>query len=284
MMNMNNSLKLSSTALAGLICLLLSALCFAQNGRAEQTKVESERPPEHAVEIGPGGQFRKETGYRTGVEDEKPIHAHLLWESRYVSEGRDNLDGKGLASMTSDVSVHDFTFAPWVAHGYDSDYSELNLNVVYGTQLNEHLEVYTGYAHLQIHEASDHAHDNEVGAELLFTGLAGADVQGTVYHSFEAHGAFFEMSLLRTRNINDQLTLTAGSTLGINDGYIAHGHNGLNHLQFRAQLAYHPSARIEMIAYTGYNIAIDSTPDRYPGDLSLHDFFWGGVGVIYHLR
>jgi hypothetical protein len=61
-----------------------------------------------------------------------------------VSEGRDNLAGDGLVSVASDLSLGKFTFAPWIAHGYDSDYSELNLHFLYSTQLAHHLEVYAG--------------------------------------------------------------------------------------------------------------------------------------------
>ena len=236
------------------------------------------------MEIGPGGQIRKETDYRTEVEEQNPIHAHFRWESRYVSEGRDNLDGNGLASIASDVSINDFTFAPWIARGYDSDYSEMNLHFVYGTQLSDHLEVYTGYTHLQMRDAGDNAHDNEISADLVFTGWGMAHIQGSAYHSFDASGSFYGLSLIRTHVVNERITLTAGSTLGLNDGYIADGHDGLNHIQFRGRLAYHPHSQIEIITYIGYNIAIDSTPDRYVGDLTLHDFLWGGVGVVYHLR
>ena len=158
-MNTRDSSKLCTRALVGLLCLFLSGLCLAQQRHEAPIQVEAE----HAVEIGPGGQFRKETGYRTGVEEDEPLHAHFLWDSRYVSEGRDNLDGRGLASVTSDLSIHNFTFAPWIAHGYDADYSELNLNAIYGTQLSEHVEVDAGYTHLQKHEPGDNAYDSEVG-------------------------------------------------------------------------------------------------------------------------
>lgn len=128
-----------------LICLFLSGPGFAYD------EEEGAAPGDLGVEIGPGGQVRRETQYRAGAEDESPIHAHVRWSSRYVSEGRDNLDGKPLASLTSDVSVGNFTFAPWIGRGYDSAYSELNLNAIYGTQLAEDLELYAGYTHLKMH-------------------------------------------------------------------------------------------------------------------------------------
>jgi hypothetical protein len=55
------------------------------------------------VEIGVGGNIKRENPYQSEVEQRRPIHAHLLWESRYVTEGRDNLRGDALASLSSDV-------------------------------------------------------------------------------------------------------------------------------------------------------------------------------------
>lgn len=76
--------------------------------------------------------------------------------------------------------------------------------------------------------------------------------------------------------------LTLGSILGINDGYIPDGHNGLNHLQIRLDLAYYPVSRLELLSYAAYNVAIDREPDRYEEDQALRSFFWVGVGLICH--
>ena len=50
------------------------------------------------VEIGSAGNIRRESDYRSQIEIILPVHFHSMWESRYVSEGRDNLSADGVYS------------------------------------------------------------------------------------------------------------------------------------------------------------------------------------------
>ena len=111
-------------------CILLQAQEH-ENGDPNQSTWTDEAVVS-PVEIGVGGSIRRENPYQFEAEDRRPIHLHLLWESRYVSEGRDNLTGNGVKSVFSDISLGNFTFAPWLAHSYESEYTELNLNFIYG--------------------------------------------------------------------------------------------------------------------------------------------------------
>jgi hypothetical protein len=240
---------------------------------------EAAVPP---VEIGIGGSIRRENPCQYEAEDRRPIHLHFLWESRYVSEGRDNLAGNGLSSVFSDISLGNFTFAPWLAYGYDSEYTELNLNFIYGHKLTDQLDIYGGYTHLQTRLEGGNTKDNEIFADLIYTPTTLFDVLVNYYYSFEASGSFWEFALKREQMLNDKTVLTLRSILGINEGYVPNGHNGLNHAQLRLNLAYYPVPCIEIMPYVAYNFAIDREPERFTGDITLRDFFWGGIGVIYH--
>jgi hypothetical protein len=234
------------------------------------------------VEIGIGGSIRRENPCQSEAEGRRPVHVHLRWESRYVSEGRDNLAGDGLTSVFSDVSLGNFTFAPWLAYGYESDYSELNLNLVYGLRPTDQLEIYAGYTHLQTRLDGENTKDNEMFADLVYMPTELFDVLVNYYLSFEARGSFWEFALEREQMLNDKTVLRLRSILGINEGYVSNGHNGLNHVQLRLNMAFYPVACIEIVPYVAYNFAIDSEPERYAGDATLRDFFWGGIGVVYH--
>jgi len=234
------------------------------------------------VEVGIGGSIRRENPCQSEAEDRRPVHVHLRWASRYVSEGRDNLDGDGLTSVFSDVSLGNFTFAPWLAYGYESDYTEVNLNFIYGLKLADQLEIYGGYTHLQSRLDSRNGKDNEMFADLVYMPTELFDVLVNCYHSFEASGFFWEFALKREQMLNDKTVLTMRSILGVNEGYVPNGHNGLNHLQLRLNMAWYPVACIEIVPYVAYNLAIDSEPVRFADDITLHDFFWGGIGVVYH--
>ncbi len=105
--------------------------------------------PSNPASVGVGGRIVREIERQTEAEMERPLHVHTLWESRYVAEGRDSLDGEPLLSASSDFSFGPLTFAPWYAFGPESDYSELNLSFVAGTDLGENLEIYASYTHLR---------------------------------------------------------------------------------------------------------------------------------------
>jgi hypothetical protein len=240
---------------------------------------------EYAVspaEIGVGGSIRRENPYQLEAEGRRPVHMHVRWESRYVSEGRDNLDGDGLTSVFSDISMGNFTFAPWLAYGYESEYTEVNLNFIYGLKLANQLEIYAGYTHLQNRLESRNSKDNEMFADLVYMPTELFDVLVNCYHSFEASGFFWKFALKREQMLNDKTVLTMRSILGVNEGYVPDGHQGLNHLQLRLNMAWYPASRIEITPYLAYNFAIDRQPERFADDATLRDFFWGGIGVIYH--
>jgi hypothetical protein len=234
------------------------------------------------VEVGVGGNIKRENRYQSEAEGQRPVHVHVLWESRYVSEGRDNLAGDGLTSMFSDITLGNFSFVPWLAYGYESEYTEFNLNFVYGFKLSDQLEIYSGYTHLQTRFAGENTKDDEVFADLVYTPTTLFDVSANYYYSFEAHGSFWEFALKREQKLNDLIVLTLQSILGVNEGYVSDGHKGLNHVQLRLNLAYYPISCIEIVPYVAHNFAIDREPDRFADDKPLRDFLWGGIGIVYH--
>ncbi|MBB1350233.1 MULTISPECIES: hypothetical protein [unclassified Pseudoalteromonas] len=72
---------LLSTLLAALICASLLAKVQAQDVHALEP------------ELGVGGNIKLDEASTAYVDDGFDFHVHPLWESRYVSEGRDNLAG-----------------------------------------------------------------------------------------------------------------------------------------------------------------------------------------------
>ena len=262
------------------LCAALYAQEYEDSDQNQSTWTDEAAVP--PVEIGIGGSIRRENPCQFKAEDLHPVHLHFRWESRYVSEGRDNLAGDGLSSVFSDISLGNFTFAPWLAYGYDSEYTELNLNFIYGLKLTDQLDIYGGYTHLQSRLEGGHTTDNEMFADLVYMPTTLFDVLVNYYHSFEASGFFWEFALKREQMLNDQTVLTLRSILGVNEGYVPNGHNGLNHVQLRLNLAFYPVPCIEIMPYMAYNFAIDSEPEHFTGDITLRDFFWGGIGVVYH--
>ena len=254
---------------------LLPRLAFAEEVLVTSESVSN---PSNPASVGVGGRIVREDPHQTEVEKERPIHVHTLWESRYVSEGRDNLDGDSLLSASSDLSFGPVTFAPWFAYAPESDYTELNLSLIVGTDVGEDFEVYAGYTHLRFPKLD--TFDNEVGVGGAFTGFEFVDIGADLYYSFDAEGSFLEINATKELSLTDKFTISPVAIMGFNAGYIPDGHDGANNLILGLEPSFAISDRIELTGFAGYNIAIDSDPSRHAEDESLTDFFWGAVGIV----
>ena len=246
-----------------------------------QTQTSNSEKKARAVEIGPGGNIKLEKKYRAKAESLFEWHAHLLWESRYVTEGRDNLSGKSLASVSSEFEYNGLSIIPWIADSPDTSYSEFNLNVVYGLKLADGIELYAGYNHIQGRESGVNTDDNEVSLDLVLNRIQKFHILASIYHSFESDGSFIELAAKQGHKINPKINISFKGILGVNSGYITDGHKGLNHFQLTSNIAYQPDAHMELYAYAGYNLAIDRDTNQYAGDQLLEDFLWTGLGVTY---
>lgn len=237
--------------------------------------------PVSEVEIGPGGNIKLERKYRTKKESLYEWHAHLLWESRYVTEGRDNLSANSLVSASTEFSIDEFSVVPWVADGAAVDYSEFNLNIVYGSRLSESLILYTGYNYVHGRFKGENDTDNEISLDLAYKWVKHVNALASIYYSFDANGSFMEVALKYNNAINKTVHYSVQGVLGVNAEYVPDGHNGFNHFQLRANASYHPGRQIELYAYSGYNLAINRDVINYADDESLSDFLWSGIGLTY---
>ena len=253
-------------------------LLFAMSFCVEGINAESDKS---AWSVGAGGDVEREKLYRTKTESQFGWHAHTLWENRYVTEGRDNLSGQSLLSVSSEFNFDQLMFIPWLADSAGAKYSELNLTVFYGFELEKGIELSAGINHIQSRQNSIASHDNEISLDVIFAQIYSFEMSAGIYHSFEVAGSFIELSAKHGLRIDYGLDASFKVVLGVNAGYIAGGHDGLNHLQLIANVDFHPVKRLELYAYAGYNMAIDRDVIKHAGDVSLDSFFWTGIGFIY---
>lgn len=231
----------------------------------------------------------------TGHHIPGPIHQHHVhaddadhpigaaisigFDSRYVSEGRDNLDGDSLLHGTLELNVHDLSFGVWYADSPENPYNEFNLWLEYGFRLGD-VDFHVGFNHLRFPD--DNSHDNEIGigasyGELPWGLSAGVDA----YYSFAVEGTFLEAALTRAFTPCDWLTLEPGIVLGRNEGYVSSGHRGANHVAAVISAMVPLGDQVELTSYLSYNMAIDSDPIRSPDDALLKDFLYGGLAVSF---
>lgn len=207
---------------------------------------------------------------------EKAGLVFLSWESRYVSEGRDNLDGDSLFGAGLEFGWGDLSAGLWYGKSYDQDYDEFNFNLTYSKTF-EDLEVYVAYTRLEF--PFENAHDDEVGAGLFWSGIPfEIGLAADIYYSFDAGGYFAEFALLREFEVSNDLRLELAGVFGVNQGYVADGHDGANHVGLRAGILYAVTESLQISVHLAQSWGIDRDSNLL-GDELLNDFFHGGVGA-----
>jgi hypothetical protein len=74
-----------------------------------------------------------------------------------------------------------------------------------------------------------------------------------IFYSFDAEGFFAEISAGREFSITDDLTLNFSVPFGINQGYVADGHDGTNNIALRLGLEFALTDSISVTAHTTYS-------------------------------
>lgn len=237
--------------------------------------------PDVDIGPGPGGVIRKEKDRRTKVESKYEWHVYTIWDSRYVSEGRDNLHSNDMLSLSSEFELDDITFIPWIARSPGVDFTEFDLNFIYSISVSQKTTAFLGYTHIRYHYLDERFNDNEISFALGYQPLLSLTMSAVIYHSFYADGSFIEFASSYSGEINKRTSYSIAVSLGANEGYIYDGHTGLNHFQIQAITSYMPFKQVELYAMAGYNQAINRDAEQYPGDETLNDFFWGSLGMVY---
>lgn len=199
------------------------------------------------------------------------------YESRYVSEGRDNLDGDGLFGTTVEAAYEGLALNFYHASSPDVDYREVNVGASYTLEWND-WEAGVSYTFLRF--LTDRENDHEVGLGLSYSGLPGgfaAGVEGC--YSFEAEGVFIETFIDRECEAAEWLTLTPSAVVGWNADYVEEGHNGANYVALSLEAAVPLKAGLELVGSVAYSWAIDKDAGKYADDECLRNMFYAGVAL-----
>jgi hypothetical protein len=208
------------------------------------------------------------------LDKKMDIHIQTALESRYSLEGRDSLDGDAISATSLDLGWGRFTGGLWYGWSPDQNYEESRITLGLTEQVGD-FEFYAGYTHLKFPDS----HDNEVGVGGVWSGLPlQVDMALDAYYSFDADGAFWELSLSRAVEVSERLTFTGSGMFGINDGYIPDGHSGANHLGLRLGSEYILTESLTITGHATYSWALERN-SRLAGDKQLADFFHGGLGL-----
>jgi len=202
----------------------------------------------------------------------------LGWESRYFTEGRDNLEGNGLAFGEGILHLHDWQLGLWsgIATAVD-DYHELNASLARTFALKG-LDVGLSFTHLEFFE--EKMSDQEIGVSLEIPLAASFDLTFEAVYSREAKGWWMESTLGRSISLHPLVTLLPEFTAGWNEGYVAGGHSGWNHAAGRVTVQTRLTERLELHLFGERSWEIGSQPLRYSDDETLQNQFFWGVALL----
>lgn len=213
------------------------------------------------------------------AEDAVETDVEMAWDSRYMTEGRDNLDGDWIAGATVETTFRFLAVGAWFGANPESNvrYRELNAWFEIGGSRGD-FEGQISYTHLRF--LSDQGHDNEIGAGLAYTALPlGLALGAEGYYSFDANGAFYELTLRGEYEALDRLTLAPSATLGFNAGFIEDGHDGANNVALGLEATYRLAQSVHLVAGIAHSWEINADPERYPGDETLKNRLYGRLAM-----
>ena len=193
------------------------------------------------------------------------------WESRYYLED-------SILSNMLEMQWHSLSLGFWYGNSPEQRYDELHTTLLYHHEFSSGIEAYLGYNHVRFPHGDGH-HDHEIHSGFSYAGLPyELEVALDAYHSFEADGFFSELSVGREWELTEELSTSLTAIFGVNQGYVADGHDGANHVALSWGLAYSLSESLSLVGHGTYNWGMDRKAGA-PDDAALKDFFHAGIGL-----
>ena len=208
------------------------------------------------------------------------LHGSLQtqWHSRYVSEGRDNLDGHSLHSLGCDLTKAHAALGVWQAWGTgDSDYRENNLFAEYAPPMGR-WEPYLNVTYLQFYAndpALDMADDVETGFGIATHLQPWLALRADGTWSKQANGAFYALSLVGEQQLWSTGIAQLRLTQAYDQGYASEHYDGPNHREVGVMLSWHCHRAVDLWAGWQHSWAGEDVRRDGGGDLS-----WGQVGIM----
>ncbi len=178
----------------------------------------------------------------------------LGWDSKYISEGRNNFEDGGIYWATAAYQYNDFTFYATLGRGDSNAYIEWDIGIEYGFNLSDNLKAAIGYQHLQGYGDND-CDDNELFASLSYTQWQWFTPLLSYTYSMEAAGYFIEASIHSSWPITPKLTLTPYITQAFDFQYATEEHDGVNHLQLGIEATYELQPQLTLSGHLSQTFA-----------------------------
>ncbi len=199
----------------------------------------------------------------------------LGFDSKYISEGRNNLEDGAIIWTTAALQKDALTLYATMGRGTQAHYIEWNLGLEYTAQLNDQLQASLGYQRLEFY-GEERSHDNELFSTLAYTGLTWLTPSINYTYATQAKGYFIELNLHSHWNVTDKLTLSPYITQSLDYQYATEQHNGKNHLQLGVEVEYPITEFMLISAHLSHSFAQQDIKQESPNTSGLNKTFFGG--------
>lgn len=213
----------------------------------------------------------------TKVDVSSATELEVRFDSKYVSEGRNNLNNGGIIWTTLSHDIDDrFTLIAdhGIATASSEDYKELNLSLEFANRIGS-FDYYMSYTHLEFEEQED---DNEIGLGGSWSGFEQITPSLDVTYSAESKGAFVETGIHTDIQLNDKISLSPYLKVAFDYGYAAENNHGYNHTAIGTELTF----QINRSMYVGANIEHTIGGSFVKNELAENArLTWGGLRLHF---
>ncbi|QYK01268.1 hypothetical protein [Shewanella psychrotolerans] len=204
----------------------------------------------------------------------------LGWDSRYISEGRNNLDKGGIYWATAVYQYDNISLYAVSGRADSEHYIEWNLGLEYGITLSENLVGAVGYQRIETY-GDERCSDNELFALLEYTALDWLTPSLGYTYSTEAGGYFVEVSLHSNWTLSDSITVTPYITQAFDFKYATEAHDGPNHFQFGLEAQYQLNTQVMLSGLVSHTIAQEDIKQENSGSESNLNQTYAGVHISW---
>jgi hypothetical protein len=199
------------------------------------------------------------------------------YDSRYVSEGRNQLSAGGIYWINGSHEVNE-NISLGIAYGLASDsqvnYDELNLIIGYSNSV-EGFDYFIGYTRLEFLE--DNESDDEISFAIEHTETDLLTPFANLVYSVEVDGYFIDIGAKKDFELSDKLSITPHMLMAFDFGYASAEKGGSNHAAIGASLAYSLSKHFVI------NGILEQTFGRntIKKEVDKANQFWSGIHFTY---
>jgi predicted porin len=214
----------------------------------------------------------------TNPQAAEPLEFNMLaqYDSRYMLEGRDILQGNSILNFGAQAAWKDFAIGINQLDSPDTDYEEFQAGAAWSTEIQK-FELSLGYTYFNYQ--SDGGHEHEINITLSREIGWGIQAQVDAYYGFRIEGAFIETALSKPFSLSDKLVIEPMILLGFNADYVEDGHNGANHTAAALKASYQLTENFELETHLVYNLGINKH-ESLAGDDNLDNKLHFGAAIL----